>query len=377
MRAVVAIDPGGWSRVRRACTLLAAATLALAGCERPAPQSTETIRTVQVVRVGPPPEPRTLDLAGEVRARHETRLAFQVGGRMVERLVEVGSRVAAEQPVARVDPRDLRLLVDAAQAVLVNLETDRDLAAVELERARNLFTRNFVARAELDRRAATHAAAQARVDAARAQVDQARNQLGYAVLRSDHAGVVTAIEAEVGQVVAVGQTVIRIARPGEMEVAVSIPEVHREALARARAITVTANALPGARWVGRLRELAPAAEPATRTYPARIGIAAPSEGLALGMSARVLVTAEETPKGFPLPPAAIHARGQQAQVWVIDAAGLARARDVVTAGVGTDSVIIGSGLTPGELVVTAGAQLLREGEKVRVQQAAPPATVPR
>jgi RND family efflux transporter MFP subunit len=340
----------------------------LAGCDRPAPVRPEEIRTVQVVRVGMAIAPRSVELAGDIRARHETRLGFQVGGRIVERLVEVGSTVAARQPIARIDLRDVKLAADQAQAQLTTLETDRDLAAMELRRARELHQRGFLSPAELDRRESAHAATLSRIDNARAQLQQARNQLGYATLTSDHAGVVTAIEAEVGQVVAVGQTVARLARAGELEAAVAIPEGWRTQIAASQSIEVRVTAIPGRTWTGRLREMAPAADPATRTYAARIAIASPGADLALGMSARVVITDASATAGTALPPAAIHARTGGPQVWVIDANDTARARPVVTGGVGTDAVIVVSGLAAGERVVVAGAQLLREGQKVRVQE---------
>lgn len=350
--------------MRTAIMALAAASL-LAGCAKEAEKKPEEIRPVRVVRIGETAALASVEFAGEVRARYETRLAFRVGGKIVERLVEVGSVVRPGQPIARLDASDLALAAASARAQAASLEAERDLAAADLKRFRELREKNFISQAEYDRRAAALATADARLEALRAQHRQAANQAGYAVLAADGAGVVTALEAEAGQVVAAGQTVARLARRGEREIAIAVPESQRDFVERAGAFAVTLNALPGQRWRGRLRELSPAADPATRTYAARITLLEAGEDVELGMSARVAASANGGAR-IEVPLAALHARGEQPQVFVVESGGTVQPRAVTTAGIAGENVVIASGLKPGEQVVAAGASLLRPGQRVRV-----------
>lgn len=354
--------------MRAATTFLIAGALAaaLSACGRdPAPRPEET-RPVRVVTVGGAQATRAVELSGEIRARHETRLGFRVGGKIVERLVEVGALVKPGQALARLDVSDLALAAASARAQVASLEAERDLAAADLKRYRELRAQNFISQAEFDRRASALATAEARLEALRAQHRQAANQAGYAVLAADTAGVIVGLEAEAGQVVAAGQTVARLARLGEMEVAVSVPESEREFFERASAFAITLNALPGRTWKGRLRELSPAADPASRTYAARVSVLDPGDALELGMSARVAASANGGASRIEVPLAALSAKGDKPEVFVVDGQGVVQPRAVKTAGISGERVVIESGLSPGDVVVAAGAQLLRPGQKVRV-----------
>jgi RND family efflux transporter MFP subunit len=345
-----------------------AAALA-AGCDQAPPSKAEAPRLVRAVKVVPAARTRTVEFPGEVRARYETRLAFRVPGKLVERLVEVGSRVRAGQPIARLDARDLELAAAGAQAQVLQARSDKKLAAADLARYRELRAKNFISQAEFERRQSLYDTAAARLDAVQAQARQAANQAGYAVLAANTAGVITAIEAEAGQVVAAGQTVARLARPGEREIAIAVPESQRELLDAASDFTVTLNALAGRSWRGRLREVAPAADPATRTYGARIAVLQAGEEVELGMSARIAVSAAARDTRIELPVAAIYSKGDTPNVWVVDGAGIVHLRPVTTGGLAGERVLIDSGLAPGDTVVIAGAQLLRAGERVRVSGA--------
>lgn len=340
--------------------------MALAGCTRaPAPKPDE-IRPVRVIRIADSVPARAAEFAGEVRARHETRLAFRVPGKVTERLVEVGTAVRAGQAMARLDPADLLLAIESARAQAASARAELDLAAAELRRAQDLRERNFISAAELDRRAGAAATANARHEAMLAQQRQATNQAGYAVLAADAAGVVLAIEAEAGQVVAAGQTVVRLARDGEKEVAFAVPESRRGLASAGSAFEVTLNAYPGKSWQARLRELAPAADPLTRTYAARATLVAPGPEIELGMSVRIAVTAADRPARIELPVAALHSRGDVPQVLLVGADGTTRLQPVKTAGLSGERIVIESGLAAGDVVVAAGASLLRPGQKVRV-----------
>ena len=346
--------------------IVAAVAALLAGCGKAPDPKPEETRPVRVIRIGEGAGARTAEFAGEVRARYETRLGFRVPGKIVERLVEVGSTVRAGQLLARLDPSDLALAAEGARAQLASARAERDFAEAELKRYRELRERNFISAAEYERRASAFATADARYEAARAQQRQAANQAAYAVLAADHAGVVVAIEAEAGQVVSAGQVVARVARQGDKEIAFAVPESRRDLVAPGAAYTVTLNALPGRSWPATLRELSPAADPATRTYAARATLRGPGPEVDLGMSARIAVAAPEGAPRIELPVAALHSRGDTPQVLLVAPDGTTRLQPVKTAGLAGDRIVVESGLKAGDVVVAAGASLLRPGQKVRV-----------
>ena len=358
--------------MRIAVVIAVSAAALLAACTKEPEPKPEDIRPVRVLKIGETAAARSLEFAGEVRPRHEIRLSFRVGGKIAERLVEVGTRVRAGQPVARLDPADLALAAASARAQAASLETERNLAAADLKRYRDLHERNFISQAEFDRRASTLEASEARLEAALAVARQSANQAAYAVLVADSAGVITAIEVEAGQVVAAGQTVARFARSGELEALFAVPEVQRQLVEDAVDFAVTLNALAGRKWRARLRELSPAADPVTRTYAARATILEAGGEVELGMSARVSASVHAAAPRIEVPVAALYSRGDQPQVFLVDIEGTAgtvgtvRPQAVKTAGISDERVAIESGLKAGDVVVAAGAALLRAGQRVRV-----------
>jgi RND family efflux transporter MFP subunit len=337
----------------------------LAACSQAAEQKPEAVRTVRVLTIGVADGARRIEYAGEVRPRHETRLAFRVPGKITERLVEVGASVRAGQVVARLDVSDLSLAEKSAAAQLASVQAERDLAEADYKRYADLRAKNFISGAEYDRRKNAFATAESRLEAARAQHRQAANQAGYAVLVADTSGVITAIEAEAGQVVAAGQTVARLARPGEKEVVFAVPESQRELFEKPVALEVSLNARPGKAWKAKLRELSPVADPATRTYTARAAVVDASEEVELGMSARAALV-EPGAKRIEVPLSALHSRGDNPQVYVVGADSTVQPRNIRTAGIAGERIVVESGLEPGDVVVAAGANLLRAGQKVRV-----------
>ncbi|HXI37268.1 MAG TPA: efflux RND transporter periplasmic adaptor subunit [Burkholderiales bacterium] len=349
--------------------VLVASALALAACgqQAVAPKA-EEIRPVRVMTVGAASAARGFEYAGEVRPRHETRLSFRVGGKITERLVEVGSVVRAGQPVARLDAADLALAVASAKAQVASLQAERDLAAADLKRYTDLRAKNFISQAEYDRRASTLTTAEARLEAVQAQYRQAANQAAYTTLTADTAGVITAIEAEAGQVVTAGQTVAKLARPGEKEIAIAVPESQRDLVEGAKEVAVTLNAQPGRTWKGRLREFSPMADAATRTYAARITVLEAGNDMDLGMSARVSVASAAAASGVELPLSAIYSRGETPNVWLVSGNSV-RLVPVKVRGLSGERVLIESGLNSGDVVVIAGASLIREGQPVRVLNA--------
>jgi RND family efflux transporter MFP subunit len=250
------------------CFLLT--TLLFSGCrEKAAPDATQP-RVVLAHQVEIGAGFSHAEYSGEVKPRHETALAFRVGGKLIERRVELGERVTAGQMLARLDPADLAQSQKSAAALLASAEAERAFARAELERYRGLKAEQFVSAAALEAKETTFKAADEKVRAAAAQKSLASNQSGYAALRSDANGVVAAVLAEAGQVVAAGQPVLKVARTDEKEVLIAVPENRVTELSKAGEVVVTLWAAPDKSYRGRVREIAPQADPLTRTYAARV-----------------------------------------------------------------------------------------------------------
>lgn len=325
----------------------------------------EVVRPVRTMIVAPK-NGDVLSFAGEVKPRYETRLAFRVPGQIVERRIEVGSVVSAGQVLAVLDAKDLKLAESAANAQLAQAETQATLAEADFKRYTELRAKNFISQAEFERREAQVKQARESVAAARAENERLKNQVGYGALVAPHAGVITAIEAEAGQVVAAGQPVARLARQEEREIAFSVPEHLLQAVKAAKDIEVRLWSKPDNAYVGRLRELAPVADTASRTYPARLTIVKSDRELALGMTAEVRVRTKHT-ETIRVPLSAMFHQENKPAVWVVDGNPAAvQLVPVVTGEVRGDTVEITSGLTPGQTVVTAGVHMLAPGQKVRL-----------
>ena len=343
---------------------LTALASALSACERPVPPP-EAVRPVKVWVVAQEINVGDLVLACEVVARYEAPLAFQVGGKVIERKVNLGDRVRVGQVIGRLDAADYRLAVEAQSATAAAAQTELKLAEADLARYHSLREKYFISAAELDRRQANVDAARERAHAANANVGQAKRQLGYVVLAAGQDGVVTAMSFDVGQVVAAGQPVARLARQGPRELLVHVPEAELPRMRTAQKLSVTINTRPDQSHAASLRELAAAADAATRTYAARIAVEASEADLPLGASATLRVASANV-QTIRLPLAAVLSRDGVARVWKVDAAsGVVRAAVIATEGVSGGSIIVKSGLAPGDIVVIAGASLLREGQKVK------------
>lgn len=337
----------------------------LAGCGADAPPPAPDIRTVRAEQVSAHPGDRTTRYAGEVRARYETDLAFRVGGRVNARKVDVGSAVAAGQTLATLDASDYALAARAARSQLAAAEAEARLARDDLKRYSELRAQNFIAEAELERRRTTTDAADAQVRALRAEAARQGNQADYTRLAAPHAGVVTAVQFEAGQVVAAGQPVATLARAGEREVKIDVPENALDALRQAKSLTVRLWSSPGTAYTGRLRELAPMADAATRTYAARVAIDRPDAAIRLGMTATVEL-ATDAAAALSVPQSALFKVNGHPQVWVVDATtGAVAARAVELGALDGERAAVRQGLKAGEWVVTAGVHKLAPGQRVR------------
>ena len=341
----------------RPLSLLLFALTALAGCSAPPPPAVapKAVLVQQAVSASSGGEG---NYVGEIRARYESDLAFRVGGKILARQVEVGSLVQAGQTLARLDPTDLKLAAQAAQAQVAAAQSEWVTAKAERERYADLLGKKFVSQAAFDSKENALKTAAAKLDQVKAQAEVSTNQSGYGNLVSDRAGVVTAILAEAGQVVGAGQTVMRVARTEEKEVLVAIPENRVQTLRQSPPLQVSFWALPGVTVTGSLRELSPAADPATRTYAARIRLPQAPEALALGMSARVTVAGLDagTAAQVAVPMTAVVDQGQGPAVWVVLDNKVQK--KPVQVGRFEDQLAWVSGVQAGEWVVVAGTNKL-------------------
>lgn len=351
----------------KASTFLAltVALATLSACSRQE-ASPEPVRAVKVMTVGVESLQAESTYAGEVRARVESRLGFRVGGKLTQRVVDAGQRVSAGQLLAALDPQDYQLSAQAAQAQLAAAQTQRDVALADYKRYENLRAQGFISSAELERRDASLKAADAALVQARSQSQAQANQLGYARLQATAAGVVTALEAEVGQVLAAGQPVVRLAHDGPRDAVFNVPE---------QAVSFFKVGMPmqaqlggsGQKLTGRVREVGASADPVTRTFSIKLALDA-SEALPLGATVNVQPPASAikvAEQAIQLPTTALRQEGEGTAVWVLDEASMTVQLHKVTLGpVQAQQVAIASGLQPGQKVVVAGVHALAPGQKV-------------
>jgi membrane fusion protein, multidrug efflux system len=346
--------------------VLAVALVSACSKSEPAP---EPVRSVKVLTVGVGTFDSDHEFAGEVKAQVESRLGFRVAGKIVTRQAELGQHVKAGQLLAQLDARDYQLAADAARAQVAAAQTNRDLAAADFKRYSTLKDQNFISGAELERRETTLKAAQAQLDQAQAQLASQGNQATYANLVADASGVITAIEAEPGQVVSAGTPVVRIARDGPRDVVFSVPEDRVAAIQPGSEVRVRAWS-DNSEMTGKVREVAASADPVTRTFPIKVALDAkqtPALGATIYVTPKALSRA-----GSPvikLPTSALRQEGQGTAVWVLDKSTMTvKLVPVQVAAADGNEAVIASGLQPGMLVVSAGVHVLSPGQKVAIYQ---------
>lgn len=337
-----------------------------AHASRTAAVSEPVVRPARVMEISYQRQVQSLMLAGTVVPRIETTLGFRVGGKIVERLVDVGATVQPGQLVARLDPADHQLAVDNARAALAAAEADYMRAKADHDRYTQLRNTSVFNQQTQDQRKSAAATAHGRMEQARSQLATAENNLAYTELKTDAAGVVTMVQAEVGQVTAQGQGVLRVARTDELEIQVGVPEHRLNAVRSADVASFELWSDPGKRFVARLRELSPSADAMTRTYPARFSVIDKPAFIGLGMTATLRLGRPDSQPVAEVPLSAIFQAGTQPAVWVVDKeSGTVELRPVVIARWRSDSAAILSGVTEGELIATAGVHKLEAGQKVR------------
>ena len=370
--------------VRRALLISAAlaVSLAAAGCQRETAEVPPD-PVVRVVRAAQIPDASVRSYTGVVRPRTEVAQAFRVGGRVAERLVDIGATVRAGTVLAKLDPTDLNLNVESAEAELAAARSALAQAGVESQRIAALLKGGHASQAAFDTRTVALDEAKARVERDERALDLARNQLGYAVLTSNVDGVVTAVSAEAGQVVQAGQEIVRVARLGgddrepQKEVQVAIPESRLGDLKDSGAV-VTLWAEGDRTYRASVREIAPQADAATRTYAVRFALPAADDAVRLGMTATVTLTRGTGQTVTRLPLAAVFNAGDGPGVFVVepdektDGRGTLRFQPVGIVRYETTDAVV-TGVPENAWVVSMGVRRLQPGEKVRPDERAEPA----
>ena len=342
------------------------AALVSVGCSRPAPPE-EPLRAVKITTVGVSTFDTEPEFSADVRARVESRIGFRVGGKIIRRQVDLGQHVNAGQVLAQLDPQDFKLATDAARAQLAAATTNRDIAASDLKRYQGLRDQNFISGADLERRETTYKAAKAQFEQAQAQLASQGNQASYTTLVADVPGVVTAIEAEPGQVVTAGTPVVRIAQDGARDVVFAVPE-DRAALIKPGAPVTVRGWAGGAELEGKVREVAASADAVTRTYAVKVAIdAATAPALGATVYARPQSLSRSGTAVIKLPTSALRQDGQGSAVWVLDKATMTvHSQPVTVATADGNAAVISSGIVPGMMVVVAGVHVLQAGQKVSI-----------
>ncbi len=307
-----------------------------------------------------------MSLTGEIRAREESPLSFRIGGNMLERRVDVGDHVSRGDVLATLDPDDQQAQSRAAQAKLSALQAELGRARADQARYAELAKDQLVSRSTLDAQTAAAKAAQGQVDAARAEARIASNQTGYSKLVAPADGVIASRQAEAGQVIAAGQPVFTLAVDGAREIVFAIAENAKADVQPGQTVQVEVWSQPGKQWPGTVREVSPAADPASRTFAARATVDAPEGALQLGQSARVLIATDKAGGAkMSVPLTAIQRDGDAVAVFVVDrATSTLKLQPIVIGAYGNERVPVLDGLSNDAWVVAAGGHLLREGQQV-------------
>jgi RND family efflux transporter MFP subunit len=349
---------------------LASAAL-LSACDRAVETPAPEVRPVRVVKVETRAAGDTVTLTGAVQAENEINQSFRIDGRLIERAVNIGDTVRPGQLIARLDPQNEETSLQAARAQLAAARAQKTEADNMFVRMRDLVAENAVSRAQFDQAEANRIAAESRVESAQSQVTLADNRLSYTRLAATTGGIVTAQGAEEGEVVGAGRMIVQLAREGARDAVFDVPARVKDAAPANPEITVLLTSDPQVTATGRVREIAPRADPVTGTFRVKVRLNKPPPAMRLGatVTGRMKITA--TPS-IEIPPSAVVRSDRQAAVWIVDPkTSTVAARTIEIRSSDPHRVEVAAGLNPGDLVVTAGVQALRAGQKVRLLETRP------
>lgn len=352
--------------LNRFAFLLLAALVALAGCKREKEAAAPEPRPVRTVTVTQTADHETVVLTGQIEAQDDVSIAFRLSGRMIERPVNVGDHVTTGQELAKLDPQNE---VDALRTAQANLAAAQALVrqtSAAFERQRELLSAGHASRANFDIAQKAFENARAQEDSAQAQVRIAATRVSYTILTANFPGVVTARGAEPGEVVQAGQMILRIAREGTRDAVFDVPAQVLHVAPKNPVITVSLTANPAVTTTGHVREVAPQANPVTRTFEVKVGLDNPPEAMRLGATVDGTMRLDVA-QVKALPASALTELNGNPAVWIVDP----KAMTVSLHNIGVlrfdpDAVVVADGLKPGDIVVTAGVQALHPGQKVRL-----------
>ena len=322
---------------------------------------------VKIIQVKDVAQSQTEIYAGVVRGRYESNLAFQVGGKIISRNVEEGNFVRAGEILMQIDAKDVVQQFNASKAQVDSAQANLNLAKSNFERYSQLFSESAISAAMLDQYRTSYENAVASYNAAVAQANQISNSLSYTQLLANSNGVISKINIEVGQVVAAGQTVLTLVQTGELEIEINVPEnkLSEIEIGKHAEISFWANS---DKVTGTVREIAPVADSAARTYKVRISIPNPSDAIYLGMTASAEFHSKNL-NGYTLPLSAIYQTENQTQVWIVTDENKTALKNITVENFSGNEVIV-RGISPNDKVVAAGVHKLREGQDVRILEAA-------
>jgi RND family efflux transporter MFP subunit len=350
--------------------VMAAATMVLIaasvpGCSKKVARTPDP-RPVRTVTVETPADGETVSFTGQIRAKDQVNLAFRLDGRVIERNAGVGDVIAAGEVVAKLDSQNEQNALRSAEATLASAQAGLTQARLTFGRQQELLKNGWTPRAKFDDAQEALRTAEAQVESAHAQLRIAQDRLGYTVLRADSPGAVTATWADSGEVVKAGQTIVQLAGQTKLDAVFDIPEQLIRTGPRDPVVELALSDDPQVRVTGYVRQVAPQADSATRTFQVKVGINNPPESMRLGatITGRIKLPA---PEGVEVPASALTEGNGRPAVWVVDRQGqTVSLRPVDVVRYDPAGVVISRGLEKGDVVVTAGVQMLRPGQKVRL-----------
>ena len=329
------------------------------------PKAEKIIPYVRTITVGNTDNTGASVYPGAVHGRYESNLAFQVAGKINNRLVNLGDKVKTGQVLMTIDPKDVSQNLEASQGALAAAMSNQKLAEANAQRFRQLYAQGAASKLTLDNYNTQLEAANAALRQAQAQANAAGNQLDYTQLKSDADGVVAALTGEVGMVTAAGAVMATVVRDNEQEIRINVPESALGKLQVGQEAEVTFWALGDAKVKGRVRDIGSMADAATKTYRVNVALDAMPKGAKLGMTAKVVFADKNAVSGYTIPASAIYKTADKTQVWLVEDKYVKLQNVVVSQYKGND-VIVGSGLKNGDVVVTAGLSKLLEKQEVRL-----------
>ena len=342
--------------------------LALPACQKEEKAASQAIRPVRTVTVALQEGGENVSLTGEIQPRYQADLGFRVNGKILERPVDVGTQVKKGDLLARLDPQQYRQDFEVAKAEVAAALAEVTRSQAQEYRQRELLKNGNTTRVQYDQALKTFKTAQAQLDSAQARQVQASENLGYTELKADNDGVITTIGADPGQVVSAGQMVVRLAQPGEREGVFNIGEGVFKTRPKDPTVTVHLVSNPEIETAGKVRYVSPQADPATRTYTVRVSLPDAPPQMRLGANVVGTVTLDQG-QTVSIPGSALFQKDGKPAVWLVEKDSTVQLKPITVQRYQGDSVVVGDGLAPGDVVVTAGVQKLLPGQKVALMDA--------